>query len=183
MPRVLTGDSADNRASISRAALLVNVTASTDSGDAAPVASSQAIRVVSTRVLPLPAPARISADWCGSVTASCCGGLRWSRSEGGMGRGGRWRRCGAAAAERGRTGDYTGVAAPTGRYNRPVCPSRARCSHAVPPPMSPNPRPAPQANSATTRAFVQWIRSAAPYIYALRDKTLVIAFGGEVVAD
>ena len=49
--------------------------------------------------------------------------------------------------------------------------------------MSPNPRPAPQANSATTRAFVQWIRSAAPYIYALRDKTLVIAFGGEVVAD
>ena len=39
------------------------------------------------------------------------------------------------------------------------------------------------ANSATTRAFVQWIRSAAPYIYALRGKTLVIAFGGEVVAD
>ncbi len=45
------------------------------------------------------------------------------------------------------------------------------------------PTAAPQANSATTRAFVQWIRSAAPYIYALRDKTLVIAFGGEVVAD
>jgi len=39
------------------------------------------------------------------------------------------------------------------------------------------------ANSATTRVFVQWIRSAAPYIYALRGKTLVIAFGGEVVAD
>jgi amino-acid N-acetyltransferase len=39
------------------------------------------------------------------------------------------------------------------------------------------------ANSATTRAFVQWIRSAAPYIYALHGKTLVIAFGGEVVAD
>src|SRR5215831_6868517 len=39
------------------------------------------------------------------------------------------------------------------------------------------------ANSATTRLFVQWIRSAAPYIYALRGKTLVIAFGGEVVAD
>ncbi len=42
---------------------------------------------------------------------------------------------------------------------------------------------APAAHSATTRAFVQWIRSAAPYIHALRGKTLVIAFGGEVVAD
>src|SRR5262249_34704299 len=39
------------------------------------------------------------------------------------------------------------------------------------------------ANSATTRVFVQWIRSAAPYIYALRGKTLVIASGGEVVPD
>ena len=44
-------------------------------------------------------------------------------------------------------------------------------------------RISPAANSATTRAFVQWIRSAAPYIHALRGKTLVIAFGGEVVAD
>ena len=44
-------------------------------------------------------------------------------------------------------------------------------------------RPVPASNSATTRAFVQWIRSAAPYIHALRGKTLVIAFGGEVVAD
>src|ERR1700704_526654 len=41
----------------------------------------------------------------------------------------------------------------------------------------------PASNSATTRAFVQWIRSAAPYIHAFRGKTLVIAFGGEVVAD
>ncbi|MBK9675746.1 MAG: amino-acid N-acetyltransferase [Betaproteobacteria bacterium] len=49
--------------------------------------------------------------------------------------------------------------------------------------MPPNSKAAPQAHSATTRAFVQWIRSAAPYIYALRGKTLVIAFGGEVVAD
>src|SRR5437870_13122139 len=39
------------------------------------------------------------------------------------------------------------------------------------------------ANSATTRAFVQWIRSAAPYIHAFRGKTFVIAFGGEVVAN
>lgn len=45
------------------------------------------------------------------------------------------------------------------------------------------PRINPAANSATTRAFVQWIRSAAPYIHAFRGKTFVIAFGGEVVAD
>jgi amino-acid N-acetyltransferase len=44
-------------------------------------------------------------------------------------------------------------------------------------------RTTPAVNSATTRAFVQWIRSAAPYIHGLRGKTLVIAFGGEVVAD
>jgi hypothetical protein len=30
------------------------------------------MRVVRTRVLPLPAPAKISADWCGKVTASSC---------------------------------------------------------------------------------------------------------------
>src|ERR1700752_2358830 len=49
--------------------------------------------------------------------------------------------------------------------------------------MPPNPNFAPAANSATTRAFVQWIRSAAPYVHAFRGKTFVIAFGGEVVAD
>src|SRR5437763_11346015 len=32
-------------------------------------------------------------------------------------------------------------------------------------------------------SFVPWIRASAPYIHALRGKTLVIAFGGEVVAD
>ncbi|SFW11259.1 amino-acid N-acetyltransferase [Nitrosovibrio sp. Nv17] len=31
--------------------------------------------------------------------------------------------------------------------------------------------------------FVTWFRSVAPYIYAFRGKTFVIAFGGEVVAD
>ena len=62
IPRVLTGVIAERRTSISFAALLVNVTARIDSGDAWPVASSHAMRVVSTRVLPLPAPARISAD-------------------------------------------------------------------------------------------------------------------------
>jgi amino-acid N-acetyltransferase len=33
------------------------------------------------------------------------------------------------------------------------------------------------------QSFVPWIRAAAPYIHALRGKTIVIAFGGEVVAD
>jgi amino-acid N-acetyltransferase len=49
--------------------------------------------------------------------------------------------------------------------------------------MPSNPNAAPTAHSATTRAFVQWIRLAAPYIHAFRGKTFVIAFGGEVVAD
>src|SRR5512144_2614380 len=49
--------------------------------------------------------------------------------------------------------------------------------------MPPNPPAPPTAHSATTRAFVQWIRSAAPYIHAFRGRTFVIAFGGEVVAD
>src|SRR6478736_7616740 len=81
IPRVFTGVSADRRESISFAALLVNVTASTDSGVAWLVASSHAIRVVSTRVLPLPAPARISAEACGSVTAASCSGFRFSRRD------------------------------------------------------------------------------------------------------
>src|SRR3989339_1060228 len=37
------------------------------------------MRVVNTRVLPLPAPAKISADWCGRVTAWRCSGLRPER--------------------------------------------------------------------------------------------------------
>ena len=48
------------------------------------------------------------------------------------------------------------------------------------------PRPlevTPPVNSATMRAFVHWIRAAAPYVHAFRGKTFVIAFGGEVVAD
>jgi hypothetical protein len=46
------------------AALLVKVTASTPpGGDTWPVEISQAMRVVSTRVLPEPAPARIRAPW------------------------------------------------------------------------------------------------------------------------
>src|SRR5207249_7399298 len=34
-----------------------------------------------------------------------------------------------------------------------------------------------------SKLFVPWIRAAAPYVHALRGKTFVIAFGGEVVAD
>ncbi len=80
MPRTLTGNIADSRVSISLAALLVKVTASTPPGETCPVAISQAMRVVSTRVLPDPAPARISAGSAGSVTAASCSGFRFSSS-------------------------------------------------------------------------------------------------------
>ena len=49
--------------------------------------------------------------------------------------------------------------------------------------MSRAPAVQPAANSATMRAFVHLIRSAAPYVHAFRGRTFVIAFGGEVVAD
>jgi len=32
-------------------------------------------------------------------------------------------------------------------------------------------------------AFIQWFRNAAPYINAFRNRTFVIAFGGEVISD
>ena len=51
------------------------------------------------------------------------------------------------------------------------------------PRMARAPDETPPANSATMRAFVHWIRAAAPYVHAFRGKTFVIAFGGEVVAD
>ena len=62
------------------------------------------------------------------------------------------------------------------RYNR---------AHSKPRPtaMPRTPAAPPAANSATMRAFVHLIRSAAPYVHAFRGKTFVIAFGGEVVAD
>src|SRR5882672_3182590 len=78
MPRVLIGSIAEMRVSISRAALLVKVTARTPFGPTFPIWISQAMRVVSTRVFPEPAPARISADWSGRVTAASCSGLRFS---------------------------------------------------------------------------------------------------------
>ena len=64
---------------------------------------------------------------------------------------------------------------PTGIIVAPSMASRPAMPRV--PPLNPN------SNSATLRAFVQWIRSAAPYIYSFRGKTFVIAFGGEVVAD
>src|SRR5690606_32920867 len=82
MPRGLIGSIAEMRVTISRAALLVKVTASTDAGLAWPVDTSQAMRVVSTRVFPLPAPARISACSAGRVTAASCCGFRWARRSG-----------------------------------------------------------------------------------------------------
>src|SRR5262249_39686958 len=79
MGRVVSGSIGEMRVSISFAALFVNVTARTPPGVTLPVWISQAMRVVSTRVLPEPAPARISADWSGRVTAASCSGLRFSR--------------------------------------------------------------------------------------------------------
>ena len=64
MARRLNGSIAPSRACISLAALLVNVTARMLCTLAIWFCSSHAMRVVSTRVLPLPAPARTSAD-CG----------------------------------------------------------------------------------------------------------------------
>jgi len=49
------------------------------------------------------------------------------------------------------------------------------------PPQHTGPRPGRVAASA--HEFVAWFRSAAPYIHAFRDRTFVIAFGGEVVQD
>ena len=58
-----------SRVRSSPAALRVNVTASTWAGSIASVAACQAMRRVSTRVLPEPAAARIASGWAGSVTA------------------------------------------------------------------------------------------------------------------
>ena len=76
MPRTGTGSIAERRVSISLAALFVKVTAITPPGLSWPVWISQAMRVVSTRVLPEPAPARISAGRAGKVTAASCSGFR-----------------------------------------------------------------------------------------------------------
>ena len=75
MARVFTGNMAERRACISLAALLVKVTAMMPAGETCPVCNNQAMRVVSTRVLPDPAPARIKAGPGGAVTAANCSGF------------------------------------------------------------------------------------------------------------
>ena len=75
------------RARISPAALLVKVTARMPCGDTPSTCTSQATRWVSTRVLPLPAPASTSVGASGAVTACRCasfsGSSRWETSMGG----------------------------------------------------------------------------------------------------
>ena len=69
---------ASRRSCISLAALFVNVTARICEGRAMPCAKIQAMRVVNTRVLPEPAPAKIRACSAGSSTAARCMGFRLS---------------------------------------------------------------------------------------------------------
>src|SRR6185436_9486958 len=64
------------RCFISAAALLVNVTAKIRSGGTPCSSISTAMRVVSTRVLPEPAPARTRSGPVTWATASRCSGLR-----------------------------------------------------------------------------------------------------------
>ncbi|CSB95774.1 Uncharacterised protein [Vibrio cholerae] len=56
--------------------MLVKVTAITENGEASSTDISHAIRCTSTRVLPLPAPAKISKFSSGAATASRCLSLR-----------------------------------------------------------------------------------------------------------
>ena len=70
---------AATRSRISRAALLVKVTARTWLGKARRVIRIWAKRVVSTRVLPVPAPARTRSGPSTVSTASRCSGLSLAR--------------------------------------------------------------------------------------------------------
>src|SRR6478736_404111 len=87
MPPPDTPSSFSMRWRISAAALLVKVTARMLCGAAPKVVTAQATRCVSTRVLPLPAPASTSVAPSGAVTAARCSsfsGLRiGERSMGG----------------------------------------------------------------------------------------------------
>ena len=73
MPRVEWPSSSSTRSRISCAALLVKVMASSSPARARPVCTSQAMRCVSTRVLPEPAPARMSSGPSPWVTACALG--------------------------------------------------------------------------------------------------------------
>ena len=69
-----------SRSPISPAALSVNVTTSAWSAGTTPVAIAYAVRRLMTRVLPLPAPARIATGPDVASTASRCSGSRsWRR--------------------------------------------------------------------------------------------------------
>src|SRR5689334_6244562 len=97
--------SSETRSRISAAALLVNVIARMEPGWALRSEISQAIRRVSTRVLPDPAPATTSNGAPSWTTARCWGSLSPARSSSFVGR---RRRCGppsaSAAAAVGRPG-------------------------------------------------------------------------------
>src|SRR5687767_4902503 len=79
-PRAPSPSSFSTRSRISPAALFVKVTARMASGAMPQTPISHATRFVSTRVLPLPAPASTSNGPSVVRTASCCSGLRPSRS-------------------------------------------------------------------------------------------------------
>ena len=79
MPSTVSPSRLPTRFFISRAALLVKVTASISFGLACPVFSRCAIRVVRARVLPVPAPASIRTGPSIVSTASRCAGFRPSR--------------------------------------------------------------------------------------------------------
>ena len=79
MPSPALPTSTAMRSRISRAALLVKVTARICDGQARPVAMMWAMRVVSTRVLPVPAPASTSTGPSVASTARRCSSLRPAR--------------------------------------------------------------------------------------------------------
>ncbi len=74
-----TPSSFSTRARISPAALLVKVTARMPCGETPSAWITQAMRCVSTRVLPLPAPASTSTGPSGAVTAARCASFRGLR--------------------------------------------------------------------------------------------------------
>ena len=75
MPDALSPSSASTRSRISAAALLVNVIARIWLGHASRLSMRLAMRCVSTRVLPDPAPATMSSAWPRYSTASRCSGF------------------------------------------------------------------------------------------------------------
>ena len=76
-----------SRATISPAALSVNVTTSAWSAATTPVAIAYAVRRLITRVLPVPAPARIATGPLVARTASRCSGSRSASRSSGAGPG------------------------------------------------------------------------------------------------